>query len=160
MSQISKSLSRELANTKKRSVDQEEEALARIQAQYDPEENVLEENIPKENILVKKFNHPRDGPFAPTKDKGKCIMVCCISYDDTIHNKSLKNNSNELSPRLISHIRVHGILLWISMGFLMPIGILLIRISSGEESGSTRAKVFFYLHLIFQASLSINYYNL
>ncbi|XP_030479942.2 cytochrome b561 domain-containing protein At4g18260 [Cannabis sativa] len=77
-------------------------------------------------------------------------LVCCISYDDTIHNKSLKNNSHELSPRMISHIRVHGILLWISMGFLMPIGILLIRISSGEESGSTRAKVFFYLHLIFQ----------
>ena len=58
----------------------------------------------------------------------------------------------QLSPQMISHITVHGILLWVSMGFLMPIGILIIRLSGREQSESTRAKVFFYLHVILQAS--------
>ena len=58
----------------------------------------------------------------------------------------------QLSPQMISHITVHGLLLWISMGFLLPAGILFIRMSGREEGGSTRAKVFFYLHVTFQAS--------
>lgn len=58
----------------------------------------------------------------------------------------------QLSPRMISHVTVHGILLWVSVGFLMPIGILIIRISGREQRESTRAKVFFYLHVILQAS--------
>ncbi|PON32654.1 Cytochrome b561 and DOMON domain-containing protein [Parasponia andersonii] len=60
----------------------------------------------------------------------------------------MKNNSHELSPQMISHITVHGLLLWISMGFLMPAGILFIRMSGREEGGSTKAKVFFYLHML------------
>lgn len=39
-----------------------------------------------------------------------------------------------MSPRLQFEITLHGFLLWASMGFLMPIGILAIRLSNREEN--------------------------
>jgi hypothetical protein len=53
-----------------------------------------------------------------------------------------------------SDITIHGVLLWASLGFLFPVGILIIRMSSREETGSTRFKAFFYLHVILQVSSS------
>jgi hypothetical protein len=53
-----------------------------------------------------------------------------------------------------SDITIHGVLLWASLGFLFPVGILIIRMSSREEPSSTRFKVFFYLHVILQVSSS------
>ncbi|KAE8674222.1 Cytochrome b561 domain-containing protein [Hibiscus syriacus] len=50
---------------------------------------------------------------------------------------------------MISYISVHGLLLWASMGFLMPVGILTIRMADKEEAGK-RIKFLFYLHAIFQ----------
>ncbi|XP_057997186.1 cytochrome b561 domain-containing protein At4g18260 isoform X2 [Hevea brasiliensis] len=49
-----------------------------------------------------------------------------------------------------SDVALHGVLLWLSMGFLAPLGILIIRMSHREKGGSRR-KVFFYLHVILQA---------
>ncbi|KAL5839114.1 hypothetical protein ACOSQ4_011722 [Xanthoceras sorbifolium] len=68
-------------------------------------------------------------------------LVECSSHES--NHKSIK-----MSPEMRSHIAIHGILLWASMGFLMPVGILTIRMSI-RESGK-KAKVFFYLHLILQ----------
>ncbi|CAI9087951.1 OLC1v1022159C1 [Oldenlandia corymbosa var. corymbosa] len=57
---------------------------------------------------------------------------------------------NQGDDQKANHIAVHGILLWASMGFLMPVGILLIRLSTKHESQRTRLKVFFYLHAVVQ----------
>lgn len=60
----------------------------------------------------------------------------------------------KMSPRLQLQITLHGFLLWASMGFLMPVGILAIRLSNREEN-PRRAKIVFYAHAIFQASIVI-----
>ncbi|XP_010275091.2 PREDICTED: cytochrome b561 domain-containing protein At4g18260 [Nelumbo nucifera] len=54
-----------------------------------------------------------------------------------------------MSPELSFEIALHGFLLWASMGFLMPVGILLIRMSNREECGR-RLKVLFHFHVILQ----------
>ncbi|GJV63054.1 cytochrome b561 and DOMON domain-containing protein-like protein [Tanacetum coccineum] len=54
--------------------------------------------------------------------------------------------------QLFSQIVVHGFLLWASMGFLTPVGILAIRLSNREEHGR-RLKIMFFIHAVTQASL-------
>lgn len=83
--------------------------------------------------------------------------ICFISYiveDDKYLSYGGFFNL-QLSPQMTSNVRVHGLLLWVSMGLLMPAGILSIRMSVKEERGSIRARVFFYLHLTFQARSSL-----
>ncbi|KAK2642807.1 hypothetical protein Ddye_024570 [Dipteronia dyeriana] len=80
-------------------------------------------------------------------------LVECSSHEDltvSTNHKSIKHSLNkvQMSPEMRSHVKIHGILLWASMGFLMPVGILTIRMSIRETG--TKAKVFFYLHLFFQ----------
>jgi len=58
----------------------------------------------------------------------------------------------KMSPRLQFEITLHGFLLWASMGFLMPVGILAIRLSNREENPRW-LRVLFYVHTIFQASI-------
>lgn len=55
-----------------------------------------------------------------------------------------------MNQQKTSDIAVHGLLLWASTGFLMPLGILLIRGSIKAEPGSRRSKLLFYLHVAFQ----------
>ncbi|KAJ7968922.1 Cytochrome b561 domain-containing protein [Quillaja saponaria] len=62
-------------------------------------------------------------------------------------------NINKVSLQMTSDIKLHGFLLWASMGFLMPAGILTIRMSSREQPGSMRSRVLFYLHVTFQSFL-------
>ncbi|KAL3592652.1 hypothetical protein D5086_011292 [Populus alba] len=57
---------------------------------------------------------------------------------------------DKLSPKLLFEITLHGFLLWASMGFLMPVGILAIRMSHREACGR-RLKILFYVHSISQA---------
>ncbi|KAF2314677.1 hypothetical protein GH714_028470 [Hevea brasiliensis] len=57
-----------------------------------------------------------------------------------------------LSHKMKSDVALHGVLLWVSLGFLAPLGILIIRISHREEGGSRR-KVLLYLHVILQVLL-------
>lgn len=60
------------------------------------------------------------------------------------------------SPQMSSDVTIHGVLLWFSLGFLMPVAILAIRMSSREEPRSnTRLKILFYLHVILQVSSSL-----
>ncbi|XP_021898480.1 cytochrome b561 domain-containing protein At2g30890 [Carica papaya] len=54
-----------------------------------------------------------------------------------------------MSPKLQSEVTLHGFLLWASMGFLTPVGILAIRMSN-RECGGRRLKILFYVHTISQ----------
>ncbi|XP_077250985.1 cytochrome b561 domain-containing protein At2g30890-like [Tasmannia lanceolata] len=64
-------------------------------------------------------------------------------------HKSNKHIVHKLSPQLSFQITLHGFFLWASIGFLMPVGILIIRMSNREECGK-RLKVLFYSHVILQ----------
>ncbi|KAA8519512.1 hypothetical protein F0562_013768 [Nyssa sinensis] len=78
--------------------------------------------------------------------------VGCSSHEQVnqhSNNKSIKHNIHKVSHQMTFDITVHGILLWASMGFLMPVGILTIRISNREGSGR-RLKLLFYFHAILQ----------
>ncbi|CAA0808751.1 Cytochrome b561/ferric reductase transmembrane protein family [Striga hermonthica] len=55
----------------------------------------------------------------------------------------------EMSPKLLFEIKLHGFLLWASVGFLMPFAVLVKRMSNREASGS-RLRVIFYVHAIAQ----------
>ncbi|CAN6327275.1 unnamed protein product [Urochloa humidicola] len=52
----------------------------------------------------------------------------------------------ELTPKLSLQLKLHASLLWCSVGFLMPIGVLLIRVSSNVKSAKT-VKLLFYCHV-------------
>ncbi|XP_028793853.1 cytochrome b561 domain-containing protein At2g30890-like [Neltuma alba] len=60
-----------------------------------------------------------------------------------------KGDSFKMSPRLLYEIRVHGFLLWASMGFLMPVGIIAIRLAIREKD-QRRRKIIFYVHAVLQ----------
>ncbi|KAL3632251.1 hypothetical protein CASFOL_025235 [Castilleja foliolosa] len=78
------------------------------------------------------------------------------------------NNHKMMNPKLLYEIKVHGFLLWASVGFLMPVSILIKRMSNREQS-RTRLRVIFYVHAITQvvsvllatagAVMSIKYFN-
>ncbi|XP_060189750.1 cytochrome b561 domain-containing protein At2g30890-like [Lycium barbarum] len=70
------------------------------------------------------------------------------------HTKKIVHKCNdhkvlELSPKLSFQIILHGFLLWASMGFLMPMAILVIRMSNKEENGR-RLKMIVYTHAALQ----------
>ncbi|KAI5331957.1 hypothetical protein L3X38_022084 [Prunus dulcis] len=79
-------------------------------------------------------------------------LVGCSYHEEgnQPNDKSTEEHSHKLSPQMTSNVTVHGLLSWFSMGFLMPVGILIIRMSVREERGATRARVLFYLHVILQ----------
>ncbi|VVB12617.1 unnamed protein product [Arabis nemorensis] len=84
-------------------------------------------------------------------------FAICSSLDVTIDNHSPSNLKNKgsiaedkLSHQMISSIKLHGLLLWVSMGILMPMGILFIRMANKAHENGRKFKVFFYLHVIFQ----------
>ncbi|KAK7304997.1 hypothetical protein VNO77_42894 [Canavalia gladiata] len=60
-----------------------------------------------------------------------------------------KDNYIKMNHRLQFEITLHGFLLWASMGFLMPAGILAIRLSNREENPK-RLRIVFYAHAILQ----------
>ncbi|KAM3306605.1 hypothetical protein P3S67_013475 [Capsicum chacoense] len=47
-------------------------------------------------------------------------------------------------------IILHGFLLWASMGFLIPIGILVIRMKNRYEQCGRRLKIIFYTYATLQ----------
>lgn len=70
------------------------------------------------------------------------------------HTKNITNESNdhkvlELSSKLSFQIILHGVLLWASMGFLMPVAVLVIRMSNKEQNGR-RLKMIVYIHASLQ----------
>ncbi|XP_041028202.1 cytochrome b561 domain-containing protein At4g18260-like [Juglans microcarpa x Juglans regia] len=82
-------------------------------------------------------------------------LVSCSFHEEVNHDqygshKSIRHYFHKPSPQMSSDVTIHGVLLWFSLGFLMPIAILAIRMSSREEPRSTRLKILFYLHVILQ----------
>ena len=63
----------------------------------------------------------------------------------------------QLSPKMVSDINLHGVLLWASMGFLMPLGVITVRMSHREEGGRRKALV--YLHVVLQVNSFIAFAN-
>ncbi|XP_011098392.2 cytochrome b561 domain-containing protein At2g30890-like [Sesamum indicum] len=78
------------------------------------------------------------------------------------------SNKYKITPKLLFEIKLHGFLLWASVGFLMPVAILIKRMSIREESGR-RLRIIFYIHAITQvlavllatagAVMSIKYFD-
>ncbi|KAG6502395.1 hypothetical protein ZIOFF_042287 [Zingiber officinale] len=56
-----------------------------------------------------------------------------------------------MTPELSIHIKIHGFLLWASLGFLMPLGVVIIRMSESAKS-IKMVKVLFYTHVTVQVS--------
>lgn len=71
------------------------------------------------------------------------------AYKAFDHKYTQRNNGNQLSPKMTFEVIVHGLLLWASLGFLIPLGTLIIRMSNREKCGA-RLKVYFYFHMIIQ----------
>ncbi|KAL8232018.1 hypothetical protein R6Q57_001796 [Mikania cordata] len=55
-----------------------------------------------------------------------------------------------MNPRLIFEIKLHGILLWASMGLFMPLGVIIIRMFNKEECSPRKLKAVIYIHAILQ----------
>lgn len=66
------------------------------------------------------------------------------------------NDLESISPQLLYQIIVHGFLLWVSMGFLIPVGILSIRMSKNEEHGR-KTRIMLCIHAVTQVSFEVNY---
>ncbi|KAK6142247.1 hypothetical protein DH2020_022595 [Rehmannia glutinosa] len=67
-----------------------------------------------------------------------------------------------MNPQLSFMIKLHGFLLWASVGFLMPVAILIKRMSNREQSG-TRLRIIFYVFSVLLATagavMSIKYFD-
>lgn len=66
-----------------------------------------------------------------------------------ISHRTNKHTIHKMTPELSFEIKVHGFLLWASFGFLMPLGILAIRMSNWEQC-ERRLKTIFYIHACLQ----------
>lgn len=87
------------------------------------------------------------------------MILLKLFHLSTLNAHFSKNSPNisrlQLSSRLLFEITLHGFLLWASLGLLMPLGVLIIRMSKGEERGR-RLKTYFRAHAILQASSMTN----
>ncbi|WJX46783.1 hypothetical protein P8452_33548 [Trifolium repens] len=74
----------------------------------------------------------------------------CTTLEEVSSHKNTNNKIHKVNHQKSSDIALHGLLLWGSMGFLMPLGILTIRGSNKAEPGSRKSRVLFYFHVAFQ----------
>ncbi|XP_019058011.1 PREDICTED: cytochrome b561 domain-containing protein At4g18260 [Tarenaya hassleriana] len=72
-----------------------------------------------------------------------------IGHSPSIH-KNKEAFQDKLSHQMTYNIKIHGLLLWVSMGFLMPLGVLSIRMANKFNDSGRKVKVFFCLHAISQ----------
>ncbi|XP_027063524.1 cytochrome b561 domain-containing protein At4g18260-like [Coffea eugenioides] len=78
------------------------------------------------------------------------LVVCSsIVHIKTGNTHSSGKNKTQMTAKLSSEIAIHGFLLWASMGFLVPVGILVMRKSNREECGR-RLKILLYIHGVLQ----------
>ncbi|KAJ0971677.1 hypothetical protein J5N97_019636 [Dioscorea zingiberensis] len=64
-------------------------------------------------------------------------------------HKNIQHDTQKIKSQLSFQITLHALLLWLSIGFLMPLGILIIRMSNRVQC-CRKLKVLFYCHLILQ----------
>ncbi|MBA0732323.1 hypothetical protein Gogos_016422 [Gossypium gossypioides] len=81
------------------------------------------------------------------------FILLVPSFVSSIDEDNNNNIKKVISHKLMFEITLHGFLLWASMGFLMPIGILAIRMSNGEECGR-KLQILFYVHAILSVLLA------
>ncbi|KAK9088237.1 hypothetical protein Scep_027319 [Stephania cephalantha] len=80
-------------------------------------------------------------------------LLLPLPLADAFNATTIKHKTHKLvNPELSSEIVAHGFLLWVSMGVLMPLGIITIRVcSSGRrENCGRRLKMLFYAHVALQ----------
>ncbi|KAJ1688370.1 hypothetical protein LUZ63_019760 [Rhynchospora breviuscula] len=64
-------------------------------------------------------------------------------------HKDSQSSPLKLNPKLSLQIKIHALLLWGSVGFFMPIGILVIRFASSCTCGKN-FRILFYFHVVLQ----------
>ncbi|XP_058200992.1 cytochrome b561 domain-containing protein At2g30890-like isoform X2 [Rhododendron vialii] len=74
-------------------------------------------------------------------------LVGCSPHEQL--NKASSHSIKQNNHKMTSEMTVHGLLLWASMGLLMPLGILTIRMSNREKCRRW-FKLLFYMHVILQ----------
>uniref|UniRef100_A0ACD5T7C5 Uncharacterized protein n=1 Tax=Avena sativa TaxID=4498 RepID=A0ACD5T7C5_AVESA len=75
-----------------------------------------------------------------------------LGASDTLEDLNLSYKAAqplELTPKLSLQLKLHAFLLWSSVGFLMPLGVLLIRVSSNVSSAKA-VRALFYCHVASQ----------
>ncbi|CAI9782143.1 unnamed protein product [Fraxinus pennsylvanica] len=72
------------------------------------------------------------------------------SSDEQKNSGSFHSSSERVNSQKTLDITLHGVLLWASMGFLTPLGVLTIRMSSTWECHQKTRKILFYVHAILQ----------
>jgi len=78
------------------------------------------------------------------------LMLLTPTHGDSHPEQSYKMAQPlELTPKLSVQLKLHAFLLWSSVGFLMPIGVLLIRASSNVKS-PRNIRLLFYCHVASQ----------
>ncbi|KAK8923645.1 hypothetical protein KSP39_PZI019206 [Platanthera zijinensis] len=82
---------------------------------------------------------------------GRVIIGIICLLATSAQSTPVPRESEKLSPELIFQAKLHGFLLWASVGFLMPVGILIIRISNRVQC-SKKLRILFYSHVILQMS--------
>ncbi|CAO1948052.1 unnamed protein product [Urochloa humidicola] len=65
------------------------------------------------------------------------------------HNKT--RNPLEMTPKVSFQLKLHALFHWSSFGFLMPLGIILVRMSSKSRNGGC-IRLLFYCHVISQVA--------
>ncbi|XP_020099238.1 cytochrome b561 domain-containing protein At4g18260-like isoform X2 [Ananas comosus] len=65
------------------------------------------------------------------------------------NQRTSQNNPLKLTPQISVQIKVHAFLLWASFGFLIPVGVLIIRMSNNTKSAKS-LKILFFSHVIVQ----------
>ncbi|KAM0858444.1 hypothetical protein ACQ4PT_047831 [Festuca glaucescens] len=71
------------------------------------------------------------------------------STEDLNQSRNKTGHPLQLTPKAAFQLKLHALFHWSSFGFLMPVGILLVRMSSKSKSGRC-VRVLFYCHVISQ----------
>ncbi|GAA0152731.1 hypothetical protein LIER_11138 [Lithospermum erythrorhizon] len=77
-------------------------------------------------------------------------FVRCSSSQGKNKQENSSKWMQQVDSKKAFDIAVHGIVLWASMGCLMPFGVLVIRISTTEKRFREKFKVFYYIHAVLQ----------
>ncbi|KAL8224940.1 hypothetical protein R6Q57_017497 [Mikania cordata] len=78
------------------------------------------------------------------------LLVLLLPYVITSSQEQTENDSTMIKDhRLSLQIVIHAFLLWASMGFLIPVGILTIRLANNEVQGR-RLRILFFIHAVTQ----------
>ncbi|XP_039010407.1 cytochrome b561 domain-containing protein At2g30890-like [Hibiscus syriacus] len=82
------------------------------------------------------------------------VVTSVSSSQQHVESIGCPTNNEEhilkVSRKVMFEITVHGIIFWTSMGFLVPVGILAIRMSTNREECGKRQQVLFYVHAVSQ----------